>query len=113
MEPRLALPSAMNGYGFKVIAYELCDLWRSIDVRNEFQIDLELPNSPRHMVQPVVEASMLVRHRAHGDALFVIVKRARQSILGHAQTWNAVFLGEAPNLASGRNRRLVIEIHLD
>jgi len=59
MKPRLALPGAMDLYVFKVIADELRDLWRSINVGNQFQVDLKFSYPLSHLGKPVLEARCL------------------------------------------------------
>jgi len=41
MKPRLALPGAMDRYVFKVCSRRVARSWRSIDVGNQFQVDLK------------------------------------------------------------------------
>src|SRR4029077_13037642 len=41
MKPCLAFPGAVDRYVFEIVADELRDLWRSINVGNQFQVDLK------------------------------------------------------------------------
>ena len=57
-------------------------------------------------------ALVLVAHRAHRDELAGIFEGAGQRILDDLELGMGVFLGKAPDLAAGHDRRIVVEIHL-
>ena len=87
-----------------VVPHELRDLWRTVDVRQQLEIDVEFSDGLGDVIELVGKTDVLVGHGAHGDALVIVMQGPRQGILDYFQARNAILLGEAPDLAPEDHR---------
>ena len=89
--------------------HQLADARRAVHVRDDLQ--QEGRRLERGLGHVVVHVLVLEAHGAGGDAELAVVERAHQRVGVHAQVGLAQLLREAPQLAAGGDRRVVVEEH--
>src|SRR4029079_1902163 len=77
VEPCGTIPGAMHMDVIQVVPHELRDLWLTVDVRQQLEIDVELLDALGDVIELVGKAYVLVGHGAHGDALVIAMQRPR------------------------------------
>ncbi len=84
----------------------------AVDARHYLEGDLRRRHRRQGLLGVARQRLVLVAHGADGDRLTAVVQGAGQGIARHLEDRVSVFLREAPDLAAGGDRRLVVKIHL-
>src|SRR5713226_862031 len=109
LEGRRSGPRALQQDVLEMIANQLANARRAVDVRDDLEEEARLVERPHD--RGVVELAVLEAHRAGRDPDASIVQRSDQSVPIDFQIRTCKLLGKAPELTSSGNRRMVVQEH--
>ena len=109
LQGRGAGPGALQGHVLAIVADQLADARRAIDVGDDFYHEGRLGEAGQD--RRMVDLAVLVSH-GRGDAEHrAVVERAEQRLVLMDNLGSRELLGKTPDLAAAGDRRIVVEIH--
>ncbi|ENN84967.1 hypothetical protein RHSP_58650 [Rhizobium freirei PRF 81] len=109
IERRRRSPGFLDGDIGEVIAHQLADPRRGIDMRND--LDQEIRLRQRGQKRPLIDGLVLVTHRSRRAEDAAVMQRADDDFTFVDDLRIGELLRKAPDLAAAGDRRVVIEIH--